>query len=231
MTTIKAMRGFLKNLSENNSLEWMHQHEKEKKAALTDFYSFVQTLQNELIIFDSEIPLIEPNKLSFRLNRDTRFSHDKSPYNPTFRAHIGPNGKPFIPAGYFIQLAPEGHDSFLGGGVFGTQFPQATAMVRDYLLEHPKEFLALLEAPDFKKYFQLRGECLKRFPKGYEETGTAIDEFLKYKSWYLQYDLNEEQLQDEKALISTCLEIFKAMKPFNDYLNRALVDFQFPERR
>lgn len=229
-TTNKTMLTFLKNLAENNSLEWMHQHEKEKKDALNHFYGLVQTLQNEIPAFDPDIPMIEPNKLSFRLNRDTRFSHDKSPYNPTFRAHIGPNGKPYIPAGYFIQLAPEGHDSFLGGGVFGTQFPQATAFVREYLLAHPQEFLALLEAPRFKKYFQLQGEQLKRFPKGYEETGTAIDPFIKYKSWYLQYDLAYDQLLDEKQLIQTCLDVFEAMKPFNDYLNRALIDFQFPER-
>lgn len=230
-TTLQTMRDFLENLAVNNSLDWMHQHEKEKKAALNHFYSLVQTLQSEITVFDPDIPMIEPNKLSFRLNRDTRFSHDKSPYNPTFRAHIGPNGKPFIPAGYYLQIAPQGHDSFLGGGVFGTQFPQATTMVRDYLLEHPQEFLAILSDSLFKKYFQLQGEQLKRYPKGYEETGTEIDPFIKYKSWYLQYDLSEEQLSDETKLISTCLEVFEAMMPFNAYLNKALRDFRFPERR
>lgn len=52
--------------------------------------------------------------LTFKLVRDTRFSRDKSPYNPAFRAHISSMGKLPIPVGYFIMIKP-GNQSFLGG--------------------------------------------------------------------------------------------------------------------
>ncbi|MHC5215979.1 DUF2461 domain-containing protein [Enterococcus sp. LJL128] len=194
--SLTTMITFLDELNQNNSLSWMHEHTAERKQVFTFFHTFAEQLQEQVRGFDSAIPVMNPEKLSFRLNRDIRFSHDKSPYNPTLRAHIGPHGKPFIPVGYFIQLGPRNRDSFIGGGLFAAQFSEATALIQNYLLEHPQEFLAIIAAPDFKEYFSVRGEQLKRFPRGYEETGTAIDDYLKYKSWYLEYSLPLQLLLD-----------------------------------
>ncbi|WP_331490845.1 DUF2461 family protein [uncultured Acetatifactor sp.] len=56
-------------------------------------------------------------------------------------------------------------------------------------------------------------------------------EYLKYKSWYLEYPLRDAELLDGEALLAKAAELFRTMKPFNDYPNRALAGFRMPESR
>ena len=93
--------------------------------------------------------------------RDTRFSHDKSPYNPAFRAHIAPMGKLPVPVGYYLMLKPGGQ-SFLGGGLFADMFKDATRMVRDYIAEHGGEWEAVVTAPSFRECFTVKGTWVSR---------------------------------------------------------------------
>ena len=55
-------------------------------------------------------------------------------------------------------------------------------------------------------------------------------EYLKFKSWYLEYPIKDEELGDAETLLVKAAEIFRVMKPFNDYLNKALTGFQMPTR-
>ena len=50
------------------------------------------------------------------------------------------------------------------------------------------------------------------------------------KSWYLEYPLKDEELRDPEAFVQRAARIFQLMKPFNDYLNRALAGFEMPTR-
>lgn len=54
---------------------------------------------------------------------------------------------------------------------------------------------------------------------------------MKFKSWYLEYPIKDEELQDSEIFISSAVRAFEIIKPFNDYLNRALADFKMPERQ
>lgn len=221
---------FLNNLSENNNRDWMHEHKKEKEAATNSFLNLIEKIQAELSFYEPKITNYPAKQLIFRLNRDLRYTHDKTPYNPTFRAHIGPNGKLFAQAGLYIQISPDFKPSFLGGGFYGIQFTDAINQIRDYLLNHPQEFLSIINEPEFKKNFTVQGEKLKRFPRGYEETGTEIDEFIKHKSWYLERDFHFSDFKTDEEFVKFCGEIFRIMKPLNDYLNAALLNFKIPKR-
>lgn len=46
----------------------------------------------------------------------------------------------------------------------------------------------------------------------------------------MEYPIRDEELDDADAFLAKATEIFRIMKPFNDYLNKALVDFQMPTR-
>lgn len=153
----------------------------------------------------------------------------KSPYNPAFRAHISSMGKLPIPVGYYTMLKP-GHQSFLGGGLFADMFKDATRMVRDSIAQKPDEWNEIIHAAEFEKYFTVRGTALKNVPNGYDKEHPQA-EFLKFKSWYLEYPIRDEILYDTDLFLSQSAEIFKAMKPFNDFLNRALAGFEMPSRR
>ena len=219
---------YLSALSMNNNREWYHANKDGYKKANAEFEHFLQALMLEIGKFDSSILQNDPKDLTFKLVRDTRFSHDKSPYNPAFRAHISSKGKLPVPVGYYLMIKP-GDQSFLGGGLFADMFKGATAMVRDYIAQNGGEWERVIHEPDFEKHFTVRGTALKRVPAGYEKEHPQA-EYLKYKSWYLEYPLKDEEWKDAERLVAKAAELFRIMKPFNDYLNKALAGFQMPSR-
>lgn len=222
----KPILEYLSALERNNEREWYHSHKPELARANGEFEELIRFLIIELRESDGSIPLLEPKDLTFKLARDTRFSHDKSPYNPSFRAHISARGKLPIPVGYYLMLKPGG--SFLGGGLFADMFKDATGMVREYLASHGGEWQELLEEPAFAKLFTVGGTKLKRVPQGYDPEHPQA-EFLKHKSWYLEYPVSDEQVL-APGFPKFAVTVFQKMQPFNAYLNRALEGFQMPER-
>lgn len=219
---------YLTDLSENNNREWYHAHKPENKAANAEFEALVGELIARIGEFDSSVLHNEPKSLTFKLVRDTRFSHDKSPYNPAFRAHISSCGKLPIPVGYYLMIKPGGQ-SFLGGGLFAAMFKDATTMVRDHIAQNGKEFEAILNEPAFQEHFTVQGLALKNVPTGYDKSHPQA-EYLKFKSWYLEYFIKDEELLNADAFLSKAAGLFRIMKPFNDYLNKALAGFQMPKR-
>lgn len=219
---------YLIELSENNNREWYHSHKSQYKEANEQFEMFLQELIQEIGKFDSSILQNNPRDLTFKLVRDTRFSHDKSPYNPAFRAHISSKGKLPVPVGYYLMIKPGGQ-SFLGGGLFADMFKEATAMVRDFIVENGGELEEIIHAEEFQKCFTVQGTALKNVPRGYDKEHPQA-EFLKFKSWYLEYPLLDEEIKEPEHLLQKSAEIFRLMKPFNDYLNRALAEFKMPKR-
>ncbi len=219
---------YLSALSLNNNREWYHANKDDYKKANAEFEELLQALIAEIGKFDSSILHNNPKDLTFKIVRDTRFSHDKSPYNPTFRAHIASKGKLPVPVGYYLMIKPGGQ-SFLGGGLFADMFKDATAMIRDHISQHGEEWEQLIHEPEFEKYFTVQGTALKNVPAGYDK-GHPQAEYLKLKSWYLEYPIKDEELNDAEAFLQKAAEIFRIMKPFNDYLNKALAGFQMPAR-
>lgn len=223
---IAHMLKFLADLDANNSLEWMRCHKEQYLDAKNEFIQFIQELIFSISEFDPSIVHLRAEDLIFRLNKDTRFSKDKTPYNASFRAHISSAGKKPIPAGYYICIKPL--SSFLGGGVFATQFPQATTMVRDYIIQNAEEFQNLIDNNNFVDNFVIEGDKLKNIPRGYDKEH-PLAEYIKHKSWDIEYPISDKQLVESN--IEFVVEKFRRMKPLNDFLNHALKDFQMPERK
>ncbi|MDE7008048.1 MAG: DUF2461 domain-containing protein [Lachnospiraceae bacterium] len=219
---------YLSALSQNNNREWYHANKEEYKRANAEFESLLQALILEIGKFDSSILQNDPKNLTFKLVRDTRFSHDKSPYNPAFRAHISSKGKLPVPVGYYLMIKPGGQ-SFLGGGLFADMFKDATTMIRDHIAQNGQKWEDIIHDPEFKKYFTVQGTGLKNVPAGYDKDHPQA-EYLKFKSWYLEYPLKDEELENAETFLIKAAKLFQIMKPFNDYLNHALEDFQMPER-
>ena len=228
MVDMKKIFDFLNSLEENNNREWFHEHKKERLEATREFEDLIQELILVIGNFDESVLKNHPKDLTFKLVRDTRFSHDKSPYNPTFRAHISSRGKLPIPVGYFICIQPH-HTIMLGGGLFSDMFKDATTMMRDYIVENGKDFERVLTNQEFVKNYQILGSCLKKVPKGYDNTHPQ-SQYLKYKSWFVETYIRDEKCLYSDDFIEKVSYYFKTMKPFNDYLNQALTHFKMPLR-
>lgn len=222
-----AILSYLSDLEQHNEREWYHTHKTQYQEANTEFIDMLWQLILEIGKTDSSVINNNPHDLTFKLVRDTRFSHDKSPYNPAFRAHISSKGKLPIPVGYFIKIQP-GNRSFLGGGLFADMFKDATNMVRDYIVAHGVEWQRIINEKSFSETFRVKGECLKNIPRGYDPVHPQA-EYLKNKSWYLEYPISDDQLQKD-SFIRFAADIFRRMQPLNTFLNNALIGFEMPKR-
>ena len=217
----RLILNYLSDLNENNNREWYHAHKAEYKAANAEFEELIQALILRIGEFDSSVLHHEPKSLTFKLMRDTRFSHDKSPYNPAFRAHISSQGKLPVPVGYYLMVKP-GDRSFLGGGLFADMFKDATAMVRNYIVKNGEELENVIHDSEFQEYFTVQGSSLKNVPAGYDKDHPQAE--------YLKYPIKDEELNDTEAFLTKAAGLFHIMKPFNDYLNKALAGFRMPAR-
>lgn len=225
--SMSRVLNYLASLEQNNNRDWFHANKGEYQEAVGEFELLVGDLVMELRKTNSKLPLVPPKELTFKLQRDTRFSHDKSPYNPAFRAHMGEHGKLPIPVGCYLMIRPGGR-SFLGGGLFADMFKDATAMVRDFISVNGDEWEQIITAPPFKECFTVQGTALKRVPQGYDPNHPQA-EFLKHKSWFIEFPVSDETVADEN-FVNYAVEIFSKMEDFHNYLNRALAAFKMPAR-
>lgn len=227
MSEMHLILPYLTDLAQHNDRAWYADHKAERLAATDAFETVVQKCIEGVGVFEPSVLGHTAKELTFRLTRDTRFSKDKSPYNPAFRAHIGPKGKLPVPVGYYLFIQP-GDRSFLGGGLFADMFSSATAMVRDALQNDPEAFERIVSAPAFAERFVVCGTKLKNVPRGMDKDHPLV-EYLKHKSWYLEVPVSDKALLQED-FVENAVDTFGKMAPFNAFLNQALEGFEMPSR-
>lgn len=223
-----CMLPFLTALKENNSKEWLSGNKSWQREANADFETLLCRILSGLSA--AGCPMSGGHDVKdfiLRYARDTRFSHDKSPYHTSLRAHISPAGRLPIPVGFYVHIEPG--NSFLGGGLFASQFKEATSMIRRRIATQGEQWEAILTDPAFTENFTLIGEKLKKVPKDYEET-LPTAEYLKYKSWAIEYPVSDKELENAECFARNAAAVFLQMRPFNDFLNQALAGFRMPER-
>ena len=212
---------FLKSLKKNNKREWFEKNRKAYEAAKSDFENFIQSAINNHSKNDPDLKELEAKKCIFRINRDIRFSKDKSPYKTNFGASMDRGGRKSGFAGYYFQLEPG--KSFLAGGLWMPE-PQKLKKVRqeiDYCFD---EFNQIVTSKKFGSQFGelYEGEEVKlsRVPQGFEKDNPAA-EYLKFKSWLVMHDVDDAELTSKNLLKST-VDAFVTMQPFIRFLNRAI---------
>jgi uncharacterized protein (TIGR02453 family) len=99
---------FLKNLKKNNNKPWFEANRKKYEDAKADFAQFIQSIVEKHAKKDKTLKDLKAKDCMFRINRDVRFSKDKSPYKTNFGASINRGGKKSIYAGYYFHCEPGG---------------------------------------------------------------------------------------------------------------------------
>jgi len=211
---------FLKDLKKHNNRDWFNKNKSRYEEANNEFKEFVGKLIREVAKFDKAVGNLEPKDCVFRIYRDVRFSKDKSPYKTHFGAHIVSGGKKGegTRAGYYMHISPG--ECFLAGGAHMPPSEWITA-IRKEIHYNAKELKKIINGKDFKKYFgKITGEKLSSVPRGYDKTHPEI-ELLKHKSLLAVHNMNEKQVTS-KQFLSHAAKVFKAMKPFDKFLNQSL---------
>lgn len=210
---------FLEQLSKNNNKPWFDEHREAYAAAKEDFEGIVTDI---LAALSEKEPLFKEQKAKdciFRIFRDVRFGKDKTPYKAHFGAFFSRGGRKFPGAGYYLHLEPGGN-SFAGGGLWVPEAPLLKA-VRQEIDYNFAEFSKIMADKKFGKFFeQVNGEQLKKLPAGYEADNPAMA-YLKMKSFTVSHKLADTDLAG-KGFEKKVMEVFNAMHPFIDFLNRAV---------
>lgn len=214
----KSILNYLSDLRKNNNRDWFADNKDRYTYARNEWVSFVESLIKGISEFDSEIGLLKPKDCLFRINRDIRFSPDKTPYNSHFSAAMIPGGKKNPRPGYYIMVKP-GELSYTGGGIWHPSSDHL-AMIRQEIDYNPEELRKLLNEKSFQKTFKLEGEKLKRPPKGYDKDHPDV-ELLKHKDFVAGRSLSDKQVLSDD-LENVVLDGFRIIAPLNRYFATAM---------
>ncbi|MEO1010631.1 MAG: DUF2461 domain-containing protein [Bacteroidota bacterium] len=214
----KAYASFFKELSKNNHKEWFHANKKRyENDVKAPFLQVLDEILPLLSAWDDSIP-VDSKKALFRINRDIRFSKDKSPYILMMKAGFSPNGKKSELPGYYLGIDAE--HVHVGGGLFRVS-PQELKLVRHHISANTTAFLEILNNPDFKNCFgRLRGERAKRLDKEFKDAAQNL-EYLYNKQFYAFAEFPLANFYGSNGLSEEILEHFREILPLNTFLNKA----------
>jgi uncharacterized protein (TIGR02453 family) len=215
----KATFKFLNDLKANNDRDWFAANKDRFETAKEDFEAVVAKLIKGIAKFDPAIGDLDAKKCTFRIYRDTRFSKDKTPYKINMGAHlVAHDQKPHDRAGYYVHIEPGG--CFLAGGAYLPPAPWIKA-IRSEIDHNAAALKKIISAKAFKDYFgEMEGEKLKTAPRDYPKDHPEI-ELMKYKSFLAVHKLNEADVI-APGFEEHATKVFKALKPFDDFLNSCL---------
>jgi uncharacterized protein (TIGR02453 family) len=213
----KSTLDFLLKIGKNNNREWFNKNRNLYEEAKENFESFVQAVINQITDFEPIMKGLEVKNCVYRINRDIRFSNDKSPYKAHFGANMVRGGKKSGDkfAGYYIHIEPG--NSIIAGGAYMPLSPWLVA-IREKIDLEPEKFIEIIKHMDFIRYFgQIEGEKLKTPPRGYTSDNPHID-LLKFKS-YLVVNEVPDKFVLSPDYFEHVIDVARAMKPLNDFLN------------
>lgn len=212
---------FSNDLRENNNTPWMHANKARYENYKKDYHFFINSLLTEMKKLDPSLEPLEVKNCTFRINRDIRFSKDKTPYKTHIATWFSTNKIRKNSPGYYVHF--EEGKSFIAGGIWGPE-PEDVKKIRKEIAFFYEDLDKIISNPDFKKEFVeiTRDEnfLLKNVPKGYDSNHPAA-EHLKLKSFTCSQRI-EDNLFSKKEFSVTIAKKLIALKEFNQFLNRAL---------
>lgn len=212
------MLDFLSELSENNNKLWFDENRNRWMQVKSEFTSLVQEFIMRISDFDASILKLRASDCIFRINRDIRFSNDKTPYKDWLGAYIIEGGRKNWRCGYYVHIQPN-NESLIGAGL---HLPQSSwlADVRVGIAEDGAELERLLKRKNFKDAFgEISGEKLKNPPRNFDKEQKYI-ELIKMKSFDIVSGFSDVEISNTNEFIDEAIRRFKIAKPINDFFNR-----------
>ncbi len=215
----KQSLSFFKELAHNNTKMWFEQHketyEQEVLSPARDFILAMGAKLKKIAPGIQADPRV--NKSLFRLNRDTRFSHDKTPYKTNLGLWFWEGKGPRMEcSGFYFHLDPE--KLMLGSGLYC--FPKEMLETYRRSVVHPVHGPALAKAigqiRKNKGYF-IGEQHFKKIPQGYDAQHPN-SEYLLYNGLYTGIELPVPADLFSNKLLDLCFEHYKKMAPLHRWL-------------
>jgi uncharacterized protein (TIGR02453 family) len=216
-TTLK----FLEDLTANNNRDWFQAHQDRYEEYKKDYRTTVDEFLEVMKPLDDTLEQLEFKDCSYRINRDIRFSKDKTPYKNHMGVWMCEGKKNTNLAGYYIHI--ENGSAFAGGGLY---MPEAADLkkVRREIDGFYEELEEILANPEFKKVYGAldsgEGMVLKTSPKDFDKNHPAI-ELLKFKMYFATFKISQKELLHKNFIENTAKKL-TVLQPLIAFLNRAL---------
>ena len=215
MTTsvLQTSLNFLEKLRENNHKDWMQDHKKEYLASEVSLKELYKKILSGLGVTDE----IEKQKI-FRINRDVRFSNNKTPYN-SHRSVSWSRAGASRRGSYYLRIEPG--KCAIGGGFFGPE-PQDLLRIRKEFEMDSEPIRAILDQKQFKKFYKDFNQeyKVKTAPKGFNTLDPNID-LIRLKSFFVVHEFTDSQVQLPN-FAATVVKGFELLRPYFDYMSDVL---------
>lgn len=211
---------FFRGLQENNNKDWFQKHRSDyEKEVRTPFLEFVADVARSMAALGMDVET-EPSRLVARINRDVRFSRDKSPYNLYMTAFFSNAGsKDKSRPGFFLRFGARD-----GGFMAGCYSPDKNQLlsIRRKIAANPRKFRSLLKNRTLIKEFgELQGESNVRLSAEFAEIARE-EPIIARKQFYLLKEVEADFVLSANLLKQT-MALWKTTRPFNDFLIDALL--------
>lgn len=212
---------FLRELRENNNRDWFAAHKSDYEHLLREPAKLLIAVMAERFTM-LELPFEADSRRSmFRINRDTRFSKDKSPYKTNVGIifpYVEGAAKPVERSGMYLHI--ESGQNFVAGGLY-MPMPAQLKAIRARI-NHEWELLgAATSFMEFTEEFPsgLQGEKLRLVPAGYDRDHPGAH-YLRMKQYITSCEIPESVLITEEIIDVLERKAF-ALAPLCEFLGEA----------
>ena len=209
---------FLGDLAKHNDRTWFAENRaRYDNDLLGPERAFIDTLGDAFASYDPRVHADSAvNKSIFRINRDTRFSKDKSPYKTyaDMWFWIGDDRKGS--AGYFIRLVPDA--VWVGGGAHWLSDPQLARYRAAVVDDSSGPVIERLLGDLGDQGYALGEQTLKRAPSGFSAQHPRAD-LLRYTAVHAIDETSPPPAEMQSAeFVGWCMERFARVRPLVDWL-------------
>lgn len=211
---------FFIELAGNNNKDWFDANRSRYERFVKEpFKQFVQHLIDTISKDQKEFKGLQAKDCIFRINRDIRFSADKTPYKLMCSAVVAPEGKKSRAVnGVYFELTPEHVRVY--GGVYEIDKDDLYT-VREGITTNLAAFRKLYTEKRFVEVFgEILGDKNKVLPKEFREAAEK-EPLLFNKQWYF-YAQFEPELMLSDRLEEVILDCFKVGKPVEQFFNKLI---------
>jgi uncharacterized protein (TIGR02453 family) len=214
---IQNYLNFLVRLNQNNNRQWFTVNKDEYNKLKIEYLDWIEKLLFEMIKVDSSLQFLTAKDCIFRINRDIRFTKDKSPYKTHLSGFFSNSPKNGHNSGYYFEISTDSKLT-IGGGQYNL-LPKELFKSRQKLVEDASQFRKVLKNKEFKQTFGgLTGAQLKTHPKGFSRDTENLD-LLKFNNYIALTTLDISSENDEN-IADIILSKFKVTKPLIDLLRK-----------
>lgn len=212
---------FLDRLKHNNTREWFNAHRDEYDDLRRRFLEDLDRMLALMATWDTTFAGMKASEGVWRINRDTRFSLDKSPYKTHFSAGYSRGGRKSIYAGYFLDLGyPRDYETGLYVGKWMYPTPVMTKL-RKAIVDNIEEFEEIIHDPALLANFpSWCSDSLKKAPKGWDPAHPNID-LLRLVTLARHSEKGFDYYNDP-AWPEKTAEIFHTASPLINFINYSI---------